>query len=78
MVTNSSAFFSRYGFQQEAVTATGIIDLQKISLWPSRKSHTVRVEVTCSSPYLVLETTSSIFEYPENSTESIWASLMAI
>jgi hypothetical protein len=31
-----------------------------------------------SSPYLVLEITKSIFDYPENSTESIYPSLIAI
>ena len=49
----------------------GTIDLQKMSLWPSMKSHTVIVDINYSSPCLVLETTKSIFDAAENSTASI-------
>ena len=42
------------------------------------KSQTVIVEMIWSSPYLVLEATSNMFEAAENSTESICASEIAI
>lgn len=42
------------------------------------KSQTVMVDMIYSSPCRVLDTTSSMFEAAENSTESICASDIAI